>query len=543
MEVLPCSEFKRIQKIPVYQRSPKHWQDLAIALTEHVKTPNGSMVLRPVQGQMCSEAYDNRSLFAMSPVGSGKTIPSLLIPALLQSQRPLLMVKAGLRAQTFQAMQDYGKHFRIHDSIKVLSYEMLSQPHAQEILTEIRPDCIVCDEVQLLKNFGAARTRRFLRFMQVQDKVPPFVALSGTMTKRSLRDFWMFMCLVFPEDGSPLPYKQGVMEEWALAVDAKVDPLQRIAPGCLLEFAKQFGVGERPDNIEKAREGLYRRMVSTCGVVAMKESSCRQPLTLQVRPLQTPQPITEAIQRVQDTALAPNGDECDSQLEIWRYCRELACGFFGVWSPPAPEDWLEARKAWHRFVRDILAVEDPRLDSPFLIAKHYEDHPLHVAWSEIRPTFEPNTVPVWVDDFLVDDAANWLADHQGIVWTEHVTVGERIAEKAGVRYYGGGPRSARDILHVKGPCVASIQAHGAGRNLQHYNRALITSFPTCGATVEQLLGRLHRQGQNRPVTFDIYLHSGVLWAGLMQAIEDAQYTKQITGIDQKLLLARKEFDV
>lgn len=535
-----CPEFRRILELPVHDPPQEHWDNVADLITEHTKTPQGTMRLKPIQGQMCAEAYDAGGLFAMAPVGSGKTLPSLLIPSLLGAVRPILLVKASLRAKTISDQRYYGEHFRIHDGIRLLSYDMLSQPHAQDILLDLNPDMIIADEAQALKNMSAARTRRFLRFMNIAARNGSrikFIALSGTMTRRALKDYWHLMCLAHPAGGSPLPYREAVLERWGMALDAKVDEFRRVAPGVLLQLADGFGV-DAGEPLVRARAGLHRRMVSTLGVVSMEASSCDKPLTLHGCKLPLPNKIAAAMHHLRTTFETPCGDECDSTLEVWRHARELACGFYSVWDPEAPKPWLEARKDWHRFVRRVLARDDPKLDSPFLIAKEYADHPLHRAWEEIRPTFEPNYVAKWVDDFLLQDASRWLLSTGGIAWVEHVTVGERLSKISGAPYYGGGPRAAKDILNPRGPIICSIKAHCEGRNLQMYRDNLILSCPPSGATLEQLIGRTHRHGQIGPVNVSVYTHCEELQKGLLTAFEDARYIQQTTGIAQKLLLAQ-----
>jgi hypothetical protein len=86
--------------------------------------------------------------------------------------------------------------------------------------------------------------------------------------------------------------------------------------------------------------------------------------------------------------------------------------------------------------------------------------------------------------------------------------------------------------------VASIQAHGTGRNLQMFSRNLVVSCPSAGADWEQLLGRTHRQGQQADEVeydfFDTFDHE------VKTAVKDAAYIKDILGQDQRLLFADRE---
>ena len=532
------ADFNRIWSLPI--RKGHDWGSTAAQLTKAFRRPGGTMEIRPHQAQMAIEAYDNGGLFAAAPVGSGKTLPSFLIPTFFGAQRPLLLLRASLKPQAVSDLLRYGQHFRLATNIKMLTYELLSQPDAQEILYKLQPDLVILDEAQKLKNLSTARARRF--FQYVEDMGIRLVCLSGSMVRKRLRDFHHLMVSSLPDGAAPIPYDDETFYQWSQCLDTGVESFERAHPGPLMDLAERFHVPPSPDWLERARQGFARRMESTPGVVVLHRSSCSTPLKIRERSLPVPKIISDAMDTLRQSWEAPNGDECDSKLELWRYMRELACGFYSIWDPPPPKAWLAARKAWRRFVRDVLKRGDSKLDSPFHVANAYEDHPLHVAWKEIEPTYEPETIPVWVDDFLVRDAAEWLRRTGGIAWVEHITVGEHIAAAAGVRYYGGGPASARDILHAKGPIVCSIHAHREGRNLQRYTDNLIVSCIPSGDAWEQTIGRSHRDGQDLPVNAEVYLHCQELRESLLTAVEDARYTRDIMGQDQKLLLAEIEVE-
>ena len=102
---------------------------------------------------------------------------------------------------------------------------------------------------------------------------------------------------------------------------------------------------------------------------------------------------------------------------------------------------------------------------------------------------------------------------------------------AGVPYFGAGDSR---ILDWKGPCVASIAAHGTGKNLQHWSSNLVVIPPTSGQVWEQLLGRTHRQGQQEDtVTAEVYLHHAAYEASMSQAFADA--LQDTLGNQQRLL--------
>ena len=68
-----------------------------------------------------------------------------------------------------------------------------------------------------------------------------------------------------------------------------------------------------------------------------------------------------------------------------------------------------------------------------------------------------------------------------------------------------------------------MAAHSVGRNLQAYNRMLILAPPPNGTKFEQTIGRLHRNGQERPVTVELPLHQPELVDALLTARIEAEF--------------------
>lgn len=227
-------------------------------------------------------------------------------------------------------------------------------------------------------------------------------------------------------------------------------------------------------------------------------------------------------------------------------------GFYQVWSPRAPAPWREARKAWACECREILATNRRALDSEdqlcrYLDANPWEYPPAQIAltrWREVRPTFVPNSVPVWISDVVLD----WIAarDLRGtLIWTERPAVGERLAAKLGARYYGeggictatGAPVESHDPAR-HGPAVLAMEPNSRGRNLQAWSRNLILDVTKSARRLEQLLGRTHRPGQvadKVSITFLIGVREDV---EAMDKVRDrAESAAILTGQPQKILHA------
>ena len=150
---------------------------------------------------------------------------------------------------------------------------------------------------------------------------------------------------------------------------------------------------------------------------------------------------------------------------------------------------------------------------------------------------------IWLDDWLAKDAVAWAAEAPGIVWFKHVALGHRIAELGGLPYFGEGKKAEEAIKLERGnrSIVASIAAHGTGRNLQGaFSRNLIAEPPSAGKVWAQLLGRTHRYGQPKEiVTADCYLHTPEFVGAYANAIRRTDYVFETTGETNRLRFATK----
>lgn len=173
------------------------------------------------------------------------------------------------------------------------------------------------------------------------------------------------------------------------------------------------------------------------------------------------------------------------------------------------------------------------------------------AWNQVKDTVKPESEAIWLDTWLAADAAAWGKEKPGIIWYEHQTFGDQLrieAKKQGydLPVYGGGTEASAEILKEKGTrsIAASMKAHGTGKNLQAFSRALLANGISNGAGAEQVIGREHRQGQKSEVVrVEIYQHNHVAVSDFAQARSDARYIERVTGSKQKLCYATYEGDL
>lgn len=345
-------------------------------------------------------------------------------------------------------------------------------------------------------------------------------------------------------------------------------------------FHRQLPAGvESPEGEELrtlAREIVRRRLVETPGVVAsttnevLLEDGSAVALEIQIIPTPQSAPIHEALAGVDTAWERPDGELLTTALEVGRVVHQARLGGYyrWVWSASIPvadrEDWLRHRAAHRKELRDFLRYKSrASLDSPKLvesaIARALEgekieglrpnDFPSWPGWVPVRDALRarlggqtPPTEWVWLDMAVVDGAvdrarAMVAGGRIPIVWSGTRAVGLELAKRLDAPYYGGGDEAAIAIMAETGEraVVASIKAHGTGRNLQMFSNALVVGGAPNPTSWEQCLGRLHRSGQNASIVcFYVY---DAFEPELRAAQGGARYVQDSVGNQQKLLSA------
>lgn len=521
--------------------------------------------LLPVQAWALEEMSLYGGLLGPIEVGGGKTLLDLLAAMVVPDCKvAVLLIPPNLRAQLDTDWEFYDQHWVLPNRgggrwfipgrpvLHVLAYSELSSASNSARLSELRPDLIVADEAHNVRNGASSRGKRFNRYFTEHPDVR-LTAWSGTLTKKSLRDY-ASLAKNSLKQGSPVPLNYQAVEEWAGALDPIQIGYMPTPPGALMKLCAPG---------ENAMEGFSRRLLETPGVVSSpSEGFTEVKLTFLSRPLTAPKTVLDAYQNLQRTWQRPDGEELQSGLDVARCAREIGSGLYNHWIWPRKEPvdvrtkWLEVRKRWHSEVRERLKHSKEFLDSPLLAEKaairwhmgytHIErdgdgneirrtEYPAHTKhgpkvvwpstewpeWHKVCDTAKPETEAVWIDDFMVKDAAAWGREHVGIIWYEHPDFGVAVAKLGGFVFYGPGDEANEAIRHERGDrtIVASILSHGEGKNLQPFFKNLVCQPPSDGARWEQLLGRTHRRGQLAPeVLVYVYRHT----APMIEALEKAQ---------------------
>ena len=574
------ADLERVLKLPKRPR-PTDAEQAAMAdkWTEHLRatitTPCkcGAMgrpcitAFRPIQGWALDEAAGVNGEVGFIRIGAGKTALDIFLAMVVPNvKRAMLLIPASLRAQFFLDYEAWSQHFRTPNLmggsgpfypdrpvLQVLSYSELSSAKQRAALTANAPDIFILDEFQNLKNRAAARTFRWLTYLEDNLETRIF-GHSGSPLTRSLQDYAHITALALRQ-GSPTPLDLPTINEWASVLDPPMPGTMPAPSGALRALCEKD---------ETVRSGFRRRLLATPGIVATEDAKLNLPLILRKRdPGPIPLNVKQAMASVQG-GTRPDGEEFREDVEVAACLNQLASGFFYKWffphgePDPLKDEWFRRRKEWNKELREKLQYRVPHLDSPLLCehaaARYFsgreasEEAPTwksecYLPWIEIEDKVYHEQRPVWLSDWVAEDAARWAMEKPGIVWVDHVALGHRIEGLSGIKYYGGGAQASAEILQEKGdrPIVASIAAHMLGKNLQGaFSRNLIANPPADGETWEQVIGRTYREGQRAAsVTVDVYQHTEGLRSALKKATDLAKFVFETSGSVKALLYAER----
>lgn len=599
---------------------------------------------------MLAEAYDNGKRFfdvqaegisawlmydgAFCPVGVGfgKTLMSLAIAAIAHSQkdhkRGLLLVPPQVLGQLVETDIKWARSMipmgmpihilggrdsatrramckRKNKGLYIMPYSFLSVRDTTEMLFDMDPSYIICDEAHNLANRQAARTKRLMDF--VEKRKPKGVMLSGTITSKSVRDYFHLIKWALG-DFNPLPNTISLANEWATVIDAQATGTYgentgetKGASGPLLPLIRwaqrQFPDERWTENIPGFRAAYKKRLTTAPGVVSSGDATIGTSLIIANRPVTNPEAspgfveMERHVKKIEDEWVTPNGDEIEHAIHKWKWLYELSSGFYNELSWPTPEKFADRRRISMEQAKEVLERSQeyhragqvyssalrkwleknhkPGIDTPFLVggdmAKHGSKNvgnDLYKLWADhkgldFEGRIERDSRAIRVCSYKVDMAVLWAKGEMpngdglpkgegGIIWVFHQAVGEWVFDclvAAGVDAIhcpAGADYNTKilDPQNAKKVVVASIKAHGTGKNLQHFQHNYFMQWPRASVEAEQTIGRTHRNGQKADEL--------IMWTNLTNefdqlnfaaCLNDSLYIHQTTGNRQKLIYA------
>lgn len=551
-----------------------------------------------IQAWMLYEMEIAGGLIGSVTVGAGKTLVNLLAPlALRNCPLAVLLIPPSLVDQIETDYRLLAEHFRVpgliihqpgnktwradaahrpdgggpEPTLHVLPYTKLSTPTSSAWIDRLKPAAIIADEVDALKDLSSARTLRVARYIAQNWRTTRFCGWTGSLTDSAIADFGHLSAWAL-RDGSPMPLRRSVVDEWGRCLDAVPSPAP---PGALIRLLNP-GEGATMSNVRRA---FRRRLADTTGFVMV---GGRQVITASdgreveniireraAPPL--PQRVLDALAIVRrgrrpDTLIGGQRDDIlEDPMQQAKCARDVATGVFHRWIFPRQEsqelidEWYEARALWFSELRRRVVRGEVHLDSPALCEaaakRAWGDSPRDASlpewhaehwprWRDVRELVQPQPQAERLDSFLVDDAATWAAHNCGIVWYQTREFAawcrERARELYGLDLPIFGANSGREIARELGnrSIIASIEAHGRGRNgLQFaFSTQLVTQAPSSDRRAQQLLARAHRRGQESgEVVTWLYLHTDEVQEAFDQALRRGEYVEAVTGESRKLL--------
>jgi len=534
--------------------------------------------LLPIQAAYLREAQlggpEMRGVVGEIAVGGGKTGIDLLLPMVVPCRVALLLVPASLVHQIQHDYERWSQHFRLPNLVghsefragrpvlEVMSYSKLGHPSAATELGRIRPDLFILDESHNIKRAAtkAAMSTRSTRFFAACGAFPNAIHChhSGTATRQSILEFAHSFALAL-RDQSPVPRETNTLASWAAAIDSPRGDAVQSEPGALQVLCAPG---------ESVRQGFRRRRVETPGVISTNEIAVDASLYFHARTVEVPARVRALIaQTARPGGTRPDGEIFLDGMRKAACLQQLAAGFYYYWYFPRGEpraiidQWFAVRTAYRTELADAMARRREGMDSPHLFAEaatrwhdgyewdagggrmfreapHSSRGPLPVWPSEHWPQWRVwqnavvhETRAEWVDDFLAADAAEWAnaRGEHGIVWYDHAAFGERVAQLGRLPHYRGGMDAEIKAEPGGRSIVASIEAHGTGKNLQdRWHRNLVANYPR-KVPVEQLLGRTHREGQERDVEVHWYRHADSYVERFDELLRAETYVDEVQG--------------
>ena len=481
----------------------------------------------------------------------------------------------------------------------IVPYSLFSSKDTVDMLEAIAPELIIFDEAHLVCG-NSARTKRIRNYITLHN--PQVVAMSGTITKKSPNDYAFLAraslkeCNFLPNTLSLATEWSAVIGADVSSLKEYRDAgIKAPNPGPILplvDWAKDKFPNEAFDrNLSGFRKAYKHRMMTCKGVVSSGDNTLGISLEVKNNPVTNHtkavgwDKLKELMDQVKTEAVTPNGDEIEHAMHGYKWLSELSAGFYNELIWPTPEKYASRksinldeaeeiieRAIMHHEAGQIYASTlrhwltrhpDPHLDTPMLVGQSmhlhqdkYVSKELYSHWRdwkdldfEGRP--DRDAFAVRVCPYKIDQAAEWAMSLPegvgGIIWYHHQAIGQWLNEaltKAGCKrsiFCPAGKQFNSKVIDLSNRdkiLIASVPAHGTGKNLQHFQEQWYMQFPRPATTAEQVMGRLHRTGQeadhlvvntNFTIEFDHVTFSATL--------NDSIYVHSTVGNRQKLVYA------
>lgn len=521
-----AKELNRILQLPK-RDAEKSGIELQHQMTELLRSTNGTMKLRPNQALAIYESYEYRGALLFFAVGTGKTLVTYLICSFYElmddrNVRGCLLLPANLAKKTNREFSHFTSHWLSPSNISIIHYDALSRN--PNLLHEIKPDILICDEAHRLSNKRSAVTRRVERYLRKNGETV-FVGMSGTLVKRSIRDWHHLSQWALPSQLQCLPLTYHDIESWCAALDEK--PRYRTGLGALKK------IGRTRKEILK---NLSKRFRETPGIIMCSKNSDLPKLYIITKLIEN-YTIQYYADYIREYWRTPSGTDFILALDLYRHMREISQGFVYEWTEIPPQNWVNARYDFNHFIHKKLS-RSRTLDTVTQTTEQYLNNKIVQNWKKIESTYKPKSKANWKSYKYINTTIKH-AHKNTIIWVSHKTVGRHVEKKFGIPYFGlkGLCANGDYVQDTKSDIICcSTQSISEGYNLQRFNNNIVTCPPKLGRKWEQLLGRTHRSGQKQDVFCTVLGTIDENFEDFEQAKKDAEYIQNKTSNKQKLCI-------
>lgn len=513
------------------------------------------------------------------PVGVGKTLAGYLLALVSHlyfgTSRPLTLVPGSIADDTRRAYVGFAQVWQMPRPVpQVETYEALGKPQNEFALCAclrctrgevetgkpaLAPDFVFLDESDLLRNPESAVSKRWDRYyLHHQPLTAPG---TGTPFRKSLRNLSRHIVWAVGPASSPLPGTWKDLSDWCSAVDESPRDGLRSPPGALLRLAdidpETFELFDDETQLEIVRSAIGRRIAQTPGIVVIDESSCDQPIYIEVAEAEADAAIDSVFFEFRRTGKTPDGWRVGDVFSLMRIGGQMGRGFYQRWNPRPPQEWIEARNAWKAHVENRIESSKRSgrpIDREGVVARLDGHTDVYQEWQRQRQAFgPPNVEAIPLSYSVLAWAARWLqANGPALVWVKERWVGETLSRMTGVPFFVGKGKTESgyriqqhrpDSLTGNGSAILSVNANRRGRHLPMWNRNLVLGVEHSAERNEQMIGRTHRYEQNRPVHVTYAVCCAEDLRALAAAQSEALNAQAVGRIRQKLLSANWSWNV
>lgn len=495
MQNLILSDIDRAAKVPIYF-SLGHSVLSNPFLIKYQNLLNNSQLLFL---QRVTEVDAPQGVISLTGVGSGKLLQSVLIGPVLKKKNVLLIVPLKSLEDTKReiirwttAIPEIAKQ-----NLQVVASNELSLQKTKDVLFHFNPSIIVIDEAQDFKDIDAARTKRLLKYLVNNLSCRLFV-LSATLITPNVKDYFHLVYFVC-RDNSPLSYYTETVDAYQALYD---NELER---GNVLQTYIFNTLNRFPG--KTARDKLSYRLYQTKNIVSSKEQSTNVDLILTEFSYDSPL-INAAIAKLAEDWQDPSGRLLVNIVEKTVVEDFLNVGLYPTYEYSLASEqktkFFELRRECEKILRTnikylrtvdsvrelkMLAAEKVIKEKDIRIMSEYED--AKKEYSVKVTIVELDVVP------LINRLKKFMQDFDNcIFWVQHIEVGKMLSRYLGIPFLNGKKREPDERQrHI----ILSVKAYYAGKNLQAWNVNVLVEYTSNALIIEQLIGRTHRQGQQKPV--------------------------------------------